>query len=66
MAQCQEDLDTFNHYINDTTIALGRKARVASWFRPVSQNSLVQAPMDIDEVSDLLVKVRKVVEYSTS
>ena len=48
VAQCKEDLDTFNHYINDAG-ALGRKARVATWFRP-HDGSLPPPPMDPNEV----------------
>jgi hypothetical protein len=49
VAQCKEDLDTFNHFINDNG-ALGRKARVATWFRVQKEGTLPPPPMDAKEV----------------
>ncbi|KAF8885790.1 P-loop containing nucleoside triphosphate hydrolase protein [Infundibulicybe gibba] len=50
VAQCQEDLNTFNHFINDTT-TLGRKVRVPTWFRP--GNNVTPPPMSEQEMQQL-------------
>lgn len=49
VAQCQEDADTFNHHINDSS-ALGRKARVTTYFRPQQDRALPPPPMSREEV----------------
>lgn len=48
VAQCQEDYDTLNHCINDSR-ALGRQARVTTWFRP-KDGFLNPPPMSDQEV----------------
>lgn len=50
VAQCQEDLDIFNHHVNDTEKALGRRVQVGAWFRGGSENSLQPPPMSREEV----------------
>ncbi|KAF8165900.1 P-loop containing nucleoside triphosphate hydrolase protein [Crassisporium funariophilum] len=52
IAQCQEDCDTLNHHINDEG-ALGRKARVTTWFRPLQENTLLPPPMSREELAEL-------------
>ncbi|GLB34268.1 putative P-loop containing nucleoside triphosphate hydrolase protein [Lyophyllum shimeji] len=47
VCQCQEDSDTFNRHVNDEG-ALGRKVRVATWFRP--QQKLPPPPMTEEEM----------------
>ncbi|TRM70021.1 P-loop containing nucleoside triphosphate hydrolase protein [Schizophyllum amplum] len=34
VAQCQEDADTLNHWVNDTDKALNRKGQISVWFKP--------------------------------
>ncbi|KAF8651094.1 hypothetical protein AX16_004894 [Volvariella volvacea WC 439] len=50
VAQCQEDLDTLNHYINDTN-ALGRKTQISSWYRVPTD--IVPPPMTEEEMQNL-------------
>ncbi|KAF8967457.1 P-loop containing nucleoside triphosphate hydrolase protein [Flammula alnicola] len=52
VTQCQEDCDTINHHINDEQ-ALGRKARVTTWFRPHQENLLIPPPMSPEEMQAL-------------
>ncbi|KAF9528049.1 P-loop containing nucleoside triphosphate hydrolase protein [Crepidotus variabilis] len=49
VAQCQEDVDTLNHSINDEG-ALGRKARITTWFRPYDPQTIVPPPMSQEEL----------------
>ncbi|KZV88580.1 P-loop containing nucleoside triphosphate hydrolase protein [Exidia glandulosa HHB12029] len=53
VAQCKEDYDAFNHYVNDATdlAAGGRKLRVNVWFRP--QGDLPPPPMSAAELKEL-------------
>ncbi|KAJ7180479.1 P-loop containing nucleoside triphosphate hydrolase protein [Mycena filopes] len=51
VCQCKEDYDTLNRLINDTQ-GLGRKARVPTWFRPGTEDDLVEPPMSPDELKD--------------
>ncbi|KAF5388335.1 hypothetical protein D9615_000804 [Tricholomella constricta] len=50
VCQCQEDSDVFNYHINDNG-ALGRKVRVATWFRP--QQQLPPQPLSREEMAML-------------
>ena len=54
VAQCQEDMDTLNHWVNDTDKALGRRVRIATYFRTQNPQSIVSPPMTHEEVHDLL------------
>lgn len=54
VAQCQEDLNTFNHHVNDTEKALGRRVQVGAWFRGGSESSLPPPPMSKEEVCPVL------------
>lgn len=45
VAQCQEDLDTMNHFINDTSSALGRRVRVATYFRTQKPDTILSPPL---------------------
>lgn len=56
VAQSQEDCDTLNHHINDSG-ALGRKARITTWFRARQDNMLVPPPMSREEVCLVLTKL---------
>ncbi|KAF5321543.1 hypothetical protein D9619_000206 [Psilocybe cf. subviscida] len=51
VCQCQEDMDTLNHYINDTTKALGKTARINTWFRPPGK--LAPQPMTPEQMYNL-------------
>ncbi|KAL1748730.1 hypothetical protein HDZ31DRAFT_28723 [Schizophyllum fasciatum] len=51
VAQCQEDADTLNHWVNDTDQALGRKAQIAVWFKPNDQ--LAPPPVPREQLSAL-------------
>jgi hypothetical protein len=50
VAQCQEDLDTLNDWVNDSDRALGRRVRVATHFRTQNPESLLAPPMSPEEV----------------
>ncbi|TEB23759.1 P-loop containing nucleoside triphosphate hydrolase protein [Coprinellus micaceus] len=50
VAQCQEDLDTLNHWVNDTDKALGRRVRIATYFRTQNPQSVAPPPMSHDEM----------------
>ncbi|KAF5338055.1 hypothetical protein D9758_014238 [Tetrapyrgos nigripes] len=53
VAQCREDYDKLNGLINDRE-ALGRKARIAVWFRESSlESQLAPPPMDPQEMTQL-------------
>ncbi|KAF9458464.1 P-loop containing nucleoside triphosphate hydrolase protein [Collybia nuda] len=52
VAQCPEDYDVFNEYINDKG-ALGRKTRVSTWFKTQQGSSLPPPPMSKDEMTSL-------------
>ncbi|KAF8237930.1 P-loop containing nucleoside triphosphate hydrolase protein [Tricholoma matsutake] len=52
VAQCQEDMDTFNHYINDSP-TLGRKTRVSTWYRIGQEGMLPPPPMTREELPQL-------------
>ena len=56
VAQSQEDCDTLNHHINDSG-ALGRKARITTWFRARQDDMLVPPPMSRVEVCLILTKL---------
>ena len=49
MAQCDDDYRLFNRLVSDTSEALGKKARVTTWFRP-GDASVVSPPMTQEEV----------------
>lgn len=53
VAQSKEDLDTLNHYINDTTKALGRNVRVATWWRPFNPDTVPPAPLSPDQMQEI-------------
>ena len=48
VVQCKEDVDTLNR-INDGD-ALGRKARITTWFRPYIYQELIPPPLSPEEV----------------
>ncbi|KAJ2923676.1 hypothetical protein H1R20_g13419, partial [Candolleomyces eurysporus] len=52
VAQCREDLNTLNHYVNDTTQALGRRVRVPTWHRP-NVEKLPPPPFSPQQMNDL-------------
>ena len=52
MAQCAEDYDTLNHYLNDTDKAgLDKRSRINTWYRPKQESTLAAPPMSTEEVS---------------
>ncbi|EPQ58883.1 P-loop containing nucleoside triphosphate hydrolase protein [Gloeophyllum trabeum ATCC 11539] len=51
VAQCEEDYELLNHLVIDTDKALGRRARVPTWFRPHSEASLVPPPLSPEEMA---------------
>jgi structural maintenance of chromosomes protein 5 len=53
IAQCQEDLDTLNKVFVDTPEALGRKARLNTWYRAKDEKLLIPPPMSREEVCTL-------------
>ncbi|KAF9449031.1 P-loop containing nucleoside triphosphate hydrolase protein [Macrolepiota fuliginosa MF-IS2] len=52
VAQCKEDVDTLNKYINDTH-GLGRRARIVTWFREYHEQQLAPLPMTREELQQL-------------
>jgi hypothetical protein len=57
VAQCQEDANTLNSCINDSTEHLGRKVRINVWHRPKQLETLIPPPMSPEEVFSLFVDV---------
>ncbi|KAG7097539.1 hypothetical protein E1B28_004878 [Marasmius oreades] len=53
VAQCREDYDLLNNSINEENSALGRKVRVATWFRDHDQIQLVPPPMTPEEMREM-------------
>jgi hypothetical protein len=51
VTQCVEDNRLLNRLVNDTPEALGRKARISTWFRP--RRAAQQPPMSEDELRRL-------------
>jgi hypothetical protein len=51
VTQCVEDNKTFNRLVNDTPEALGKKARVATWYRP--RRETAPPPMSPEEMQRL-------------
>ena len=49
VAQCDDDYRLLNRLVTDTTEALGRKARITTWFRP-GEGNIPPPPMTADEV----------------
>ncbi|KAI0290728.1 P-loop containing nucleoside triphosphate hydrolase protein [Russula brevipes] len=52
VAQCDDDYKQLNRLVSDTQEALGRKARITTWFRPGEANS-VSPPMSQEEMREL-------------
>ncbi|EJD35341.1 P-loop containing nucleoside triphosphate hydrolase protein [Auricularia subglabra TFB-10046 SS5] len=52
VAQCQEDYNTLNHYINDTPKGVGRKLRINIWYRPQG-SEVPPPPMSNEEMAQL-------------
>lgn len=51
VTQCIEDNKTLNRMVNDTPEALGKKARIATWFRP--RRDTAPPPMSPEEMQRL-------------
>ncbi|KAJ3504973.1 hypothetical protein NLJ89_g7660 [Agrocybe chaxingu] len=51
VAQCKEDVDTLNHFINDEA-CLGRKVRVTTWWRAHQPETLIPPPMSREELKE--------------
>jgi structural maintenance of chromosomes protein 5 len=51
VTQCMEDNRTLNRLVNDTPEALGKKARIATWFRPRQNTN--PPPMTQEEMGRL-------------
>ena len=49
VAQCDDDYRLLNRLVSDTAEALGKKARITTWFRPEETN-ITPPPMTADEV----------------
>jgi hypothetical protein len=49
VAQCDDDYRLLNRLVNDTTEALGKKARITIWFRPGEAN-IALPPTTANEV----------------
>ena len=49
VAQCDDDYRLLNRLVSDSTEALGKKARITTWFRPEEAN-ITPPPMTADEV----------------
>jgi hypothetical protein len=49
VAQCDDDYRLLNQLVTDTAEALGKKARITTWFRPGEAN-IAPPPMSPDEV----------------
>jgi hypothetical protein len=52
VAQCDDDYRLLNQLVSDTTEALGKKARITTWFRPEGAN-ITPPPMTADEMREL-------------
>lgn len=52
VAQCDDDYRLLNRLVSDTTEALGKKARITTWFRPEETN-ITPPPMTVDEMREL-------------
>lgn len=48
VAQCDDDYRLLNRLVTDTTEALGKKARITTWFRP--ETNITPPPMTAEEV----------------
>jgi len=64
VAQSQEDCDTLNHHINDSG-ALGRKARITTWFRARQDDMLIPPPMSREGVCLVLTRFHGILELIT-
>ncbi|KAI0340832.1 P-loop containing nucleoside triphosphate hydrolase protein [Trametopsis cervina] len=51
VAQCEEDYQLLNRLVADTPEALGRKARINTWFRTQGRNQ--QPPVSVEELNRL-------------
>ncbi|KAI0264050.1 hypothetical protein BGY98DRAFT_1192298 [Russula aff. rugulosa BPL654] len=51
-AQCDDDYRLLNRLVSDTTEALGKKARITTWFRPEETN-ITPPPMTAEEMREL-------------
>ncbi|KAI9462755.1 P-loop containing nucleoside triphosphate hydrolase protein [Russula earlei] len=52
VAQCDDDYRLLNQLVSDTAEALGRKARITTWFRPAEKN-MMPPPMTLEEMREL-------------
>ncbi|KAL5529915.1 SMC5 [Sanghuangporus sanghuang] len=48
--QCEEDHKLFNHLVIDSDAAVGKRVKVATWFRPRNDSRLMREPMTMDEL----------------
>ncbi|KAI0690848.1 hypothetical protein BC835DRAFT_1407403 [Cytidiella melzeri] len=53
VAQCEEDYQLLNRLVADTPEALGRKARINTWFRTKPHNQNPQPPLGVEELHRL-------------
>ncbi|KIO22019.1 hypothetical protein M407DRAFT_28434 [Tulasnella calospora MUT 4182] len=50
---CAEDYKLLNKLVNDTPEALGRRARITTWFRPRNEEQLSPPPMSPEQMAAL-------------
>ncbi|KAG8923808.1 Structural maintenance of chromosomes protein 5, partial [Tulasnella sp. 408] len=50
---CTEDYKLLNKLVTDTPEALGRRARITTWFRPQNENQLNPPPMSPEKMKSL-------------
>ncbi|KAI5121182.1 hypothetical protein M0805_005983 [Coniferiporia weirii] len=50
--QCQEDYKLFNSLICDSTEGMGKKVRVATWFRQIRPETIRPPPMTVEELHE--------------
>lgn len=53
VAQCEEDYQLLNRLCVDTPEALGRKARINTWYKPVDESRLLPQPAPADQLRAL-------------
>ena len=53
VAQCEEDYQTLNRLCVDTPEALGRKARINTWFKARDESRVQPPPLPVDQLAAL-------------
>lgn len=64
VAQCNEDYQLLNQLVADTPEALGRKARINTWYR--DPTNVAPPPASVEEVKIALLELKKVTHSQPS